>query len=74
MKYEKTPIEQIEIHFENTETITQKELFDYLQKLKDYEKKVFIYIHQDGKNTILSNQTSNDSIKRLFSGLCKGKK
>ena len=58
--------EIIDAKFGELETITNKELKTFLTQLKDIETKTLIKVHKDGKNTILSNETSNDAIKRLF--------
>lgn len=48
-------------------TITNKQLKAILSAIRDTETKVLIKVHKDGKNTILSNETSHNAIKRLFS-------
>lgn len=48
-------------------TITNKQLKAILNAIRDTETKVLIKVHKDGKNTILSNETSHNAIKRLFS-------
>lgn len=57
----------IDAKFGELETITNKELKTFLTQLKDIETKTLIKVHKDGKNTILSNETSHNAIKRLFS-------
>lgn len=47
-------------------TITNKQLKAILNAIRDTETKVLIKVHKDGKNTILSNETSHNAIKRLF--------
>jgi CTP:molybdopterin cytidylyltransferase MocA len=47
-------------------TITNKQLKAILSAIRDTETKVLIKVHKDGKNTILSNETSHNAIKRLF--------
>jgi len=59
--------EIIDAKFGELETITNKELKTFLTQLKDIETKTLIKVHKDGKNTILSNETSHNAIKRLFS-------
>lgn len=59
--------EIIDAKFGELETITNKELKIFLTQLKDIETKTLIKVHKDGKNTILSNETSHNAIKRLFS-------
>lgn len=59
--------EIIDAKFGELETITNKELKTFLTQLKDIETKTLIRVHKDGKNTILSNETSHNAIKRLFS-------
>lgn len=59
--------EIIDAKFGELETITNKELKTFLTQLKDIETKTLIKVHNDGKNTILSNETSHNAIKRLFS-------
>lgn len=58
--------EIIDAKFGELETITNKELKTFLTQLKDIETKTLIKVHKDGKNTILSNETSHNAIKRLF--------
>jgi CTP:molybdopterin cytidylyltransferase MocA len=48
-------------------TITNKQLKAILSAIRDTETKVLVKVHKDGKNTILSNETSHNAIKRLFS-------
>jgi len=59
--------EIIDAKFGELETMTNKELKTFLTQLKDIETKTLIKVHKDGKNTILSNETSHNAIKRLFS-------
>jgi len=59
--------EIIDAKFGELETITNKQLKTFLTQLKDIETKTLIKVHKDGKNTILSNETSHNAIKRLFS-------
>lgn len=59
--------EIVDAKFGELETITNKELKTFLTQLKDIETKTLIKVHKDGKNTILSNETSHNAIKRLFS-------
>lgn len=59
--------EIIDAKFGELEIITNKELKTFLTQLKDIETKTLIKVHKDGKNTILSNETSHNAIKRLFS-------
>jgi CTP:molybdopterin cytidylyltransferase MocA len=47
-------------------TITNKQLKAILSAIRDTETKVLVKVHKDGKNTILSNETSHNAIKRLF--------
>lgn len=56
----------IDAKFGEQEIITNKELKGFLTQLKDTETKILVKVHKDGKNTILSNETSHNAIKRLF--------
>lgn len=57
----------IEAELGEKELFTNNEIKIILKRMQSTENKIFIRIHKDGKNTILSNETSNDAIKRLFS-------
>jgi len=47
--------------------MTPTEFSAFLRQLRETETKQLIKVHKDGKNTILSNETSHNAIKRLFS-------
>jgi hypothetical protein len=74
MKIDKTPTEMIAELFKDQETITNKQLMNALETIKPFELMAFRIVHFDGKNTILNNETTDDRIKRLFSGIYKTKK
>lgn len=57
----------IEAELGEKELFTNNEIKIILKRMQSTENKILIRIHKDGKNTILSNETSNDAIKRLFS-------
>ena len=59
--------EMVEIAIGDEPTITNTQLKAILSVIKDTETKILIKVHKDGKNTILSNETSHNAIKRLFS-------
>ena len=57
----------VEIAIGDEPTITKTQLKAILSVIKDTETKILVKVHKDGKNTILSNETSHNAIKRLFS-------
>ncbi len=59
--------EMVEIAIGDEPTITNTQLKAILSVIKDTETKILVKVHKDGKNTILSNETSHNAIKRLFS-------
>jgi CTP:molybdopterin cytidylyltransferase MocA len=59
--------EMVEIAIGDEPTITKTQLKAILSVIKDTETKILVKVHKDGKNTILSNETSHNAIKRLFS-------
>jgi CTP:molybdopterin cytidylyltransferase MocA len=59
--------EMVEIAIGDEPTITKTQLKAILSIIKDTETKILVKVHKDGKNTILSNETSHNAIKRLFS-------
>ena len=59
--------EMVEIAIGDEPTITKTQLKVILSVIKDTETKILVKVHKDGKNTILSNETSHNAIKRLFS-------
>jgi len=59
--------EMVEIAIGDEPTITKTQLKAILSVIKDAETKILVKVHKDGKNTILSNETSHNAIKRLFS-------
>jgi CTP:molybdopterin cytidylyltransferase MocA len=59
--------EMVEIAIGDEPTITNTQLKAILSVIKDAETKILVKVHKDGKNTILSNETSHNAIKRLFS-------
>ena len=59
--------EMVEIAIGDEPTITNIQLKAILSVIKDTETKILVKVHKDGKNTILSNETSHNAIKRLFS-------
>jgi hypothetical protein len=59
--------EMVEIAIGDELTITKTQLKAILSVIKDTETKILVKVHKDGKNTILSNETSHNAIKRLFS-------
>ena len=59
--------EMVEIAIGDDPTITNTQLKAILSVIKDTETKILVKVHKDGKNTILSNETSHNAIKRLFS-------
>lgn len=59
--------EMVEIAIGDESTITNTQLKAILSVIKDTETKILVKVHKDGKNTILSNETSHNAIKRLFS-------
>lgn len=56
----------IEAELGEKELFTNNEIKTILKRMQSTENKILIRVHKDGKNTILSNETSNDAIKRLF--------
>lgn len=56
----------IEAELGEKELFTNNEIKTILKRMQITENKILIRVHKDGKNTILSNETSNDAIKRLF--------
>jgi hypothetical protein len=56
----------IEAELGEKELFTNSEMKTILKRMQSTENKILIRVHKDGKNTILSNETSNDAIKRLF--------
>lgn len=56
----------IEAELGEKELFTNNEIKTILKRMQSTENKILIRVHTDGKNTILSNETSNDAIKRLF--------
>lgn len=56
----------IEAELGEKELFTSNEIKTILKRMQSTENKILIRVHKDGKNTILSNETSNDAIKRLF--------
>jgi CTP:molybdopterin cytidylyltransferase MocA len=58
--------EMVEIAIGDEPTITKTQLKAILSVIKDTETKILVKVHKDGKNTILSNETSHNAIKRLF--------
>lgn len=56
----------IEAELGEKELFTNNEIKTILRRMQSTENKILIRVHKDGKNTILSNETSNDAIKRLF--------
>lgn len=56
----------IEAELGEKELFTNNEIKTILKRMQSTENKILIKVHKDGKNTILSNETSNDAIKRLF--------
>lgn len=56
----------IEAELGEKELFTNNEIKNILKRMQSTENKILIRVHKDGKNTILSNETSNDAIKRLF--------
>jgi len=58
--------EMVEIAIGDEPTITNTQLKAILSVIKDTETKILVKVHKDGKNTILSNETSHNAIKRLF--------
>jgi CTP:molybdopterin cytidylyltransferase MocA len=59
--------EMVEIAIGDEPTITKTQLKAILSVIKNTETKILVKVHKDGKNTILSNETSHNAIKRLFS-------
>jgi CTP:molybdopterin cytidylyltransferase MocA len=59
--------EMVEIAIGDEPTITKTQLKAILSVIRDTETKILVKVHKDGKNTILSNETSHNAIKRLFS-------
>jgi CTP:molybdopterin cytidylyltransferase MocA len=59
--------EMVEIAIGDEPTITKTQLKAILSVIKYTETKILVKVHKDGKNTILSNETSHNAIKRLFS-------
>ena len=59
--------EMVEIAIGDEPTITKTQLKAILSVIKETETKILVKVHKDGKNTILSNETSHNAIKRLFS-------
>ena len=57
----------VEIAIGDEPTITKTQLKAILSVIKNTETKILVKVHKDGKNTILSNETSHNAIKRLFS-------
>jgi CTP:molybdopterin cytidylyltransferase MocA len=58
--------EMVEIAIGDEPTITKTQLKAILSVIKNTETKILVKVHKDGKNTILSNETSHNAIKRLF--------
>ena len=58
--------EMVEIAIGDEPTITNTQLKAILSVIKETETKILVKVHKDGKNTILSNETSHNAIKRLF--------
>ena len=56
----------VEIAIGDEPTITKTQLKAILSVIKNTETKILVKVHKDGKNTILSNETSHNAIKRLF--------
>ena len=56
----------IEAELGEKELFTNNEIKTILKRMQSTENKILTRVHNDGKNTILSNETSNDAIKRLF--------
>jgi hypothetical protein len=56
----------IEQELGEKELFTNNEIRVILKRMQSTENKILARVHKDGKNTILSNETSNEAIKRLF--------